>query len=270
MAGRPKKSLGQNFLTDAHYQREVAEAVRLQEGDTLLEIGPGRGAITQHLVERAKHFVAVELDDELAPELQARYAHLDHVEIIHGDFMQFDARSVCDDPARLVVIGNIPYNITTPILFKLLEVPRPRELLLMVQREVANRIVASPGKRSYGALAVGVQIVAEPSIVVQVPARAFRPVPKVDSSLVRIVPLRPPPLSATVERRVRGVTRAAFQWRRKQLQKILRSHSELGLSPDAVAEVAARTGWDLSRRPETLSPDDFIQLAGLVHEVRRA
>lgn len=269
MTSRPKKSLGQHFLIDSHYQREIADAVRLKAGDTLLEIGPGRGAITRHLVERAERFVAVELDRELAPALQERYAHLDHVEIIHGDFMEFDPLSVCDDPIQLVVIGNIPYNITTPILFKLLEVPRPRELLLMVQREVANRIVASPGERAYGALAVGVQIVADPSVVVEVPARAFSPVPKVDSSVVRIVPRRPEPLSPERERGVRGVTRAAFQWRRKQLQKILRSHPDLGLSRDAVAQVAARTGWDLSRRPETLSPDEFVHLSGVVRDLRR-
>jgi 16S rRNA (adenine1518-N6/adenine1519-N6)-dimethyltransferase len=268
MAGRPKKSLGQNFLTDTHYQREIVDAVQLEPGDTLLEIGPGRGALTRHLVERAERFIAVELDNDLAPALQERYAEVDHVQIVHGDFMGFDLASACDDPARLVVIGNIPYNITTPILFKLLQEPRPRELLLMVQREVANRIVSEPGARSYGALAVGVQIVAEASVVVQVPATAFRPVPKVESSVVRIVPIRPAPLSLEIERRVRVLTRAAFQWRRKQLQKILRSHPDLGLSPEALNQVVARTGWDLSRRPETLSPAEFIRLSGVVHELR--
>jgi 16S rRNA (adenine1518-N6/adenine1519-N6)-dimethyltransferase len=268
MAGRPKKSLGQNFLTDTNYQRKIVDAVRLEPGDTLLEIGPGRGAMTTHLVQRAERFVGVELDDALAPALQERFAHLDHVQIVHGDFMDFDPMSVCDDAARLVVVGNIPYNITTPILFKLLKRPRPRELLLMVQREVANRIVAAPGVRAYGALAVGVQIVAEASLVLEVPAKAFRPVPKVDSSVVRVIPLRPEPLSTVVERRVRTLTRAAFQWRRKQLQKILRDHPDLGLSPAALAELADRTGWDLSRRPETFSPGEFIRLSGVVHELR--
>jgi len=263
---RPRKSLGQNFLTDPNTQRRIVDAIELREGDTLLEIGPGRGALTRHLVERAERLVAVELDDRLADELEARWGHRDNVRIVRGDFLDYDLSDACDDPERLVVVGNIPYNITTPILFKLLERPRPRDLLLMVQKEVADRIVAEPGGSDFGALAVGVQVVARPQVEFGVPRGAFKPVPRVDSSVVRVTPIRPEPLSRDEEIAVRRVTRAAFQWRRKQLQKILRSHPSLALSPEALERVEADTGWDLRRRPETLTPGDFVRLAGLVRE----
>jgi len=265
---RPRKSLGQNFLIDRNIQEKIVDAIELRDGDTLLEIGPGRGALTEHLARRADRLVAVELDERLVDDLRKRFGHDDHLRIVQGDFLAYDLSEACDDPERLVVVGNIPYNITTPIVFKLLERPRPRELLVMVQKEVAERIVAGAGGSDFGALAVGVQTVAGAVIEFEVPRRAFRPVPRVDSALVRITPIRPAPLSAEEETRVRTLTRSAFQWRRKQLQKILRSHPDLGLSRGALRALEEKTGWDLRRRPETLTPEDFVRLAGLVRDLR--
>ena len=265
---RPKRSLGQNFLVDPNIRRKIVGALELGERDTLLEIGPGRGALTDHLARVAGRLVAVELDDDLAADLGDRFAGCPNVEIVHRDFLAFDLHGLSEAPEHLVVVGNIPYNITTPILFKLLQPPRPREILIMVQREVADRIVAVPGTPAYGALAVGVQIVADAEIVFRVPRGAFRPVPKVDSAVVRIVPHRPPRLVAEEEAAVRSVTRAVFQWRRKQLQKTLRSHPELGLTPVQVERVAAQTGWDLTRRPETLSPREIVRLTQAVSAQR--
>ena len=162
------------------------------------------------------------------------------------------------------MIGNIPYNITTPILFHLLKRPRPALILLMVQKEVAERLVAPPGTSEYGALAVGVRTVASVERVLDVPRGAFRPVPGVDSTVVRIRPMAPPPLRPDEEARLRTLTRAAFQWRRKQMQKILRDHPDLSLSTEALATLQQATGADFARRPETFSPEDFLRFSGLI------
>jgi 16S rRNA (adenine1518-N6/adenine1519-N6)-dimethyltransferase len=161
----------------------------------------------------------------------------------------------------LKVVGNIPYNITTPILFHLLERPRPREILLMIQKEVGERILSPPGRSAYGALSVGVRSVARVERVLKVPASAFRPVPAVDSVVLRIRPLRPESLTPGEEGALRDLTRMAFQQRRKQFQAILRNHREAGLSKEEVKALEECTGFDLRGRPETFSPEDFITLS---------
>ncbi len=261
---RAKKSLGQNFLVDPNLQRKIVEAVDPTPGDTLLEIGPGRGALTRHLVGRVGRLIMVELDDALAATLEAEWGIRPDVEVRHEDFLKTDLETVSEDPSDLLVVGNIPYNITAPIIFKLLERPRPRDILLMVQREVADRLVAPAGTTEYGALSVGVRSVAAVESVLRVPRTAFRPQPRVDSSVVRITPTVPAPLSLEEETALRDLTRAAFQWRRKQLQKTLREHGDLGLSRDSVDRIARETGWDLTRRPETLEPEDFVRLSKLL------
>ncbi len=263
---RAKKSLGQNFLVDQNLQRKIVETLDPSSADAVLEIGPGRGALTRHLVGLVGRLVLVELDDELAGTLEAEWGDRPDVDVRHQNFLETDLTTVCEDPSELLVVGNIPYNITAPIIFKLLERPRPREILLMVQREVADRLVAGAGTSEYGALSVGVRSVAGVESVLRVPRTAFRPQPRVDSSVVRITPTVPPPLSVEEEMSLRNLTRAAFQWRRKQLQKTLREHSDLRLSRTSVDRIARETGWDLTRRPETLEPGDFVRLSTLVRE----
>ena len=224
---RAKKSLGQNFLVDVGLQRKIVEALDCSRTDTVLEIGSGRGALTRHLVGRAGHVVLVELDDRLAGALRDEWGTRSDVDVLHQDFLELDWAAVVPDPTELLVVGNIPYNITAPIIFKLLERPRPRDIVLMVQREVADRLAAEPDKGDYGALTVGVRCIASVEKVLRVPRTAFRPVPGVDSTVVRITPFTPPPLSADEERSLRVLTRAAFTWRRKQVQKILRDHEAL-------------------------------------------
>ena len=261
---RAKRSLGQNFLVDGNLQRKIVDALSCSPTDTVLEIGPGHGALTRHLIGRVGHLVLVELDDRLAEELQREWGDRTDVELHHRDFLELDLASVAVDPSELTVVGNIPYNITAPVVFKLLERPRPREILLMVQREVSDRLLAEPGTSEYGAMTVGVRSVAEVERILSAPRGAFRPIPRVDSAVVRIRPMAPPPISADEERSLRALTRAAFQWRRKQLQKILRDHDDLRLDHRQVDGIAAETGWDLTRRPETLSPEEFIRLSSLV------
>ena len=257
---RAKRSLGQNFLIDPNLQRAIVEAIEPDPSDEVLEIGPGRGALTRYLAARVGRLILAELDRELAAKLREEYAETPAVRVIEGDFLDLTLEEVSTDPARLKVIGNIPYNITTPILFSLLERrPRPLLIVLMVQREVADRIVAAAGSKTYGALAVGVQSVAEAERVLNVSRRAFRPTPDVDSTVVRIVPHQPPRLTSETESDLRELTRRAFGQRRKQFQRIIRDG--YGLDRAAVEELEHRTGMDLRQRPETFPAARFIDLA---------
>lgn len=260
--GRAKRSLGQNFLVDPNLRRKIAAAVGAGEGDQVLEIGAGRGALTDHLVQAGAVLTAVELDDELAPELAARHRHDPRVRIVHGDILSLDLPRLTADWSATRVAGNIPYNITTPIIFKLLRFPFPADIVLTVQAEVGARILAPPGSRTYGALTVGVAVHAEVSLVCRVPRGAFRPVPRVDSVALRITPHAPQRVDAEAARRVRILTRAAFSWRRKQLGRILRRHPDLRCPQAEVERVLAERSLPASIRPEQLSPDDFIALSG--------
>jgi 16S rRNA (adenine1518-N6/adenine1519-N6)-dimethyltransferase len=261
---RPRRSLGQNFLVDRGIQARIVEAVTRVPGGGLLEIGPGKGALTEGLVALGDPLVLVELDADLAQAHRERWADAPHVSVLERDILEVDLADVVPDPSRLSVVGNIPYNITTPILFHLLERPRPAHLLLMVQREVADRLLAEPGPGGYGALTVGVRTVARVERVLNVPAGAFRPRPRVDSSVVRITPLRPEPLEPREERDLRTLTRALFQWRRKQLAKSLRDHPDLGLPRERVEEILEGLGLEPRTRPEELGPEAFVALSRAV------
>lgn len=256
--GRAKKSLGQNFLVDANLQHKIVDALHAGPDDEVLEIGPGRGALTRHLVDRVRRLVLVELDDDLAVALAERYGARDDVVVVHADVLAVPIDEHLRDVEDALVVGNIPYNITSPIIFKLLEPPRPRDIVLMVQEEVADRIVAPVGTKAYGALSVGVRAVAEARKLFRVGRGAFRPVPGVDSAIIRITPR---PEASDAEPELRTVVRAAFQWRRKQLRKILRDHPDLGLPDAEVDRVLAAVGVEGTVRPERLSPEQFVQLA---------
>lgn len=264
---RAKKSLGQNFLVDPNAQRRIVEALDARPNDEVLEIGPGHGALTDHLAGRVGRLVLVELDDQLAAALTARFADQASVQVVHADVLTVAPDAVLRDVGRARVVGNIPYNITTPILFHLLDArPRPERIVLMVQREVADRILAEPGGKTYGALSVGVRAVADAKRVLHVKRGAFRPVPDVDSTVVLITPHRPPRLSPDEEADLRVLTRETFGRRRKQLGTTLRSAPEYGLDVEALESLATSTGIDMRRRPETLSPEEFVTLARALRE----
>lgn len=262
---RAKRSLGQNFLIDPNLQRKIVETIEPAADDEILEIGPGRGALTRHLAGRVRRLVLVELDDQLAAQLISQYQNEPSVEVVHRDVLALELEEISAHPEQLKVIGNIPYNITTPILFHLLERrPRPARIVLMIQREVADRIVAEPGTRSYGALAVAVQTIAHVERVLHVSRNAFRPVPDVESTVIRITPFAPPPLAPEMEQALRSLTRIAFGQRRKQFQRILRDALNLDLEQISALEHAA--GLDLTARPETFPHTDFIRLAELLRK----
>jgi 16S rRNA (adenine1518-N6/adenine1519-N6)-dimethyltransferase len=262
--GRPKRSLGQNFLVDRGIAARIVEAAGVRAGEVVLEIGPGRGALTEGLADATDRaggrLVLVELDDLLAEELRERFRDRPHVAVLHRDILSVPLSEVTPDVGALKVVGNIPYNVTSSILFHLLTPPRPREIFLMVQKEVAERIMAEPGSSEFGALTVGVRAVAQVEGVLRVSPGAFRPRPRVDSRVIRILPHHPPRMTGEEEAALRDLTRALFQWRRKQLGKILRDHPDLGLSPEGAERLAAAAGAAVTDRPETVSPDGFIAM----------
>lgn len=263
--GRPKRSLGQNFLVDANARRKIVAAALTGPDGPVLEIGPGRGALTEALARRGVRLYAVELDDALAATLAARYAGDPRVDVVHGDVLRVDLAAVTGDWSATRVLGNIPYNITTPIVFRLLTPPCPSEIVIAVQSEVADRMLASPGSKTYGALSVGVALAARAKRLFNVPRTAFRPVPRVDSTVVRLTPL-PASRSASKDAAAartaaRVLVRAAFSWRRKQIGTILARHPDLNLTPDTAARVLESRSLSPRTRPEQLSPDDFAALA---------
>jgi 16S rRNA (adenine1518-N6/adenine1519-N6)-dimethyltransferase len=258
---RAKKSLGQNFLVDPGYQQRIVQALEAEARDTVVEIGPGPGALTRHLAGTVSRLVLVELDDRFAAALAEQYRDRADVTVLHQDVLTVDFSALNVPAAELAVVGNIPYNITTPLIFHLLRPgQRAARIVLMIQREVADRILAAPGSRLYGALSVGVRIVAAVERLFNVPRGAFRPAPNVDSTVLRLRPFRPPLLSSEQEDDVRSLTRTAFGWRRKQLRKILRDAPAYGLDADGLADIEG-AGFDLQARPETLAPERFVALS---------
>jgi 16S rRNA (adenine1518-N6/adenine1519-N6)-dimethyltransferase len=256
-----RKALSQHFLIDPNLQRKIVEALDPLPGDRVLEIGPGTGALTRHLVGRVGHLMLVELDEALAAELRREYEGREEVEVIQGDALEIPVSELARG-AALKVIGNIPYAITTPLIFHLLDGrPRPQLIVLTVQREVADRLTARPGSKDYGALTAGVQAVARVQALFPISRQAFRPRPEVNSMVVNIVPQTPPPLSQEHEQAFRQLTRAAFSRRRKQMQKVLRQAPEYGLSGKEAEALLASLGIDPSTRPDALPVVDYIRLA---------
>jgi 16S rRNA (adenine1518-N6/adenine1519-N6)-dimethyltransferase len=258
---RPRRSLGQNFLVDGNIQRAIVDALEPGATDEVLEIGPGRGALTRHLAGRVHRLTVIEKDPVLAAQLERQLAGTTGLSMIVADALRTPP-AVAGDPERLKIIGNIPYNITSPLLFHLLDRPhRPALIVIMVQAEVADRILARPGTGEYGALSVGVRAVAHVERVMRVGRDAFRPRPGVDSAVLRITPIRPFPLTAQEEDDLRSLTRTAFAWRRKQLGHTLRAAPGYGLDEHAVEHVVAAAGAAPRDRAETLDPAAFIRLA---------
>lgn len=269
---RPKKRLGQNFLRDASVIAKIIEAAELSPDDQVLEIGPGRGVLTSELAPRAGKVVAVELDRHLKEDFldPLEQAH-ESLAVIYQDFLKTPWEELPFEAGKPVkVVANIPYYITTPILMKLLQAPRvekeplsdvtPRaeRILLMVQWEVAKRLTAPPGNKDFGSLSLFAQYAAEVSVVTKVPAGAFRPVPEVDSAVVKLVPRRTPPVEVKTPAVLFRIIRGAFQQRRKTLQNGLMG---AGFLREDLATAAQATGIDLGRRAESLSLAEFAALA---------
>ena len=250
------KRFGQHFLTDQSALEAIADAVSAREGETIIEIGPGRGALTDVLASRGNPLIAIEIDRALATGLTERYASSPHVTIVERDVLDVDLSSLMSGP--FVVAGNVPYYITTPILFHVLRPPYPRHAVFLVQKEVAERMISPPGSKSYGALSANVQAIATAKILRDVPPGAFRPPPKVHSSVVRVVPRADPIIERNEVDAFRRFVQALFGMRRKQLRNSLRSASQL--SADEALAVLEEARIDPMLRAESLSPSQLALL----------
>lgn len=253
---KPRKWLGQHFLTDPRILGRIADVLAITKDDTVVEIGPGRGALTEQLVARAKRVVAIEIDRDLAKLLREKYAGDERVTVIENDVLDVNLGEAAGGP--YLVAGNVPYNITTPILFHALEFPRAARAVYLVQREVAERVVAAPASENYGALSANLQALASAELVFKVAAGAFTPPPKVESAVLRITPRADPLVSADEEAPFRAMVVGAFGFRRKQMQRVVR---ELwGLGAVEAAEILERAEIEPTARPEVLTPLDFARL----------
>ncbi len=256
---RADKKLGQNFLQDPLVLGSIASAAEIQPTDTVLEIGPGLGSLTRYLAVSARQVVAVELDLDLIPPLQMVTKPYDNIHIVHGDILKISPKELIQAPGYLVV-ANIPYYITSAIIRHLLEnEPKPRRIVLTIQKEVADRICAKPGDMSL--LALSVQIYGEPRIAKRIPANAFFPAPKVDSAVLCVdiyaAPKIPPELLDTFFKLIK----AGFSQKRKTLRNSL--SAGLHLAAPEVESLLVNAGIDPMRRAETLSIEEWQMLCKL-------
>ncbi|MGH7631119.1 MAG: 16S rRNA (adenine(1518)-N(6)/adenine(1519)-N(6))-dimethyltransferase RsmA [Gemmatimonadales bacterium] len=254
---RTNKRLGQHFLTDPRILGRIADAVEATPFDTVIEIGPGPGGLTAELARRAGRVIAIEKDRDLAAALAGRWPN---VTVVEGDALTVDWRAAAGPVSGYRVAGNIPYNITSPLLDKALAPPRPAVIAFLVQREVAERVAARPGTTAYGALSVGVQAAASVESVFRVGAGAFTPPPQVDSALLRLRPHGTPLVADHALGPFRRLVTGLFGFRRKQLLRGLRELT--GWPAERCAAMLARAGLDPAARPETLAPLAFAALCG--------
>ena len=260
------KSMGQNFLIEDWVPRDIAEAADLDESCAVLEIGPGIGPLTNQLALRAGKVAAIELDRSLLPILAETMAPHNNVEIIPGDAMKLDLANLVHekfDGLTAKACANLPYNITTPVITKLLESGCFQSITVMIQKEVAQRICAAPGSSDCGAFSLFCQYHAECSLLFEVPADCFLPAPKVTSAVIQLIPRSTPPVDAAPDQLFRLI-KAAFAQRRKTLLNGLSSAYGSRYSKEQLRQFIVGTGLDESVRGERLSLEDFSKLAKLL------
>ena len=252
------KKLGQNFLIKRGIVDEIVHAAELTPGEPVLEVGPGIGTLTQGLAQSGADVTAIELDRRLLEVLDTTLASYDNVPIVHGDVLKLDVPTIMNHKP-FKVVANLPYYITTPIIMSLLESKLPIErLVVMVQKEVALRMVAKPGTKDYGALSVAVQYYTEPDIVLDVPPKSFLPAPAVTSSVIRCVLRDKPPVDVIDEKLFFRVVKAGFAQRRKTFANTMKT---TGLSKDRIEELLAKANIDGQRRGETFTLQEFADVA---------
>ena len=260
-----KKRYGQNFLIDKRVLERIIEGSEITKEDTVLEIGPGIGTLTQALCEAAGRVIAVEIDKDMLPLLSENLADYDNYEIINDDILKVDLASLLGDGTRVKVAANLPYYITTPIIMQLLENKLPiASITVMVQKEVADRMQAKPGGKDYGALTLAVQYYSEAEIIANVPPNCFIPRPGVDSAVIRLSCYDKPPVQAEDEKKLFEIIKAAFAQRRKTLANALRNYPGLGLSREEIEAALTEMGLGTDIRGERLSLKEFAKLTDLL------
>jgi len=253
---RPRKRLGQHFLGDMQIARQIVDLAALSTTDRAIEIGPGLGALSDVLVQRVRDLWLVEIDPELVQHLRAKYGTLPHVRVVQADALRVDFAAMLGPGSPAVVVANLPYNVATPVLAALLTQANSfARMVLMLQREVVQRLVAQPGSKAYAALSVLTQYAARVRPALRVGPQAFVPRPKVESEVVIVEPYRQPPVAVADAQLFRRLIKTVFSQRRKQL-----SNSVRALGVDAAAALL-QAGIQAARRPETLSLAEFAALA---------
>jgi len=255
---KARKRFGQNFLRDPGVIQRIVDSIAVKSDDNLVEIGPGQGAITGLLLTKADSLNVVELDRDLIPILLAQFANYKGFTIHQADALKFDFTELYQPGRPLRIVGNLPYNISTPLIFHLLALgDRVRDMHFMLQKEVVERMAAVPGNKDYGRLTIMTQYHCQVSQLFNVPPECFVPQPKVESAIVRLVPKTAISVPAADVALLDKLVAAAFQQRRKTLRNALRNWcssedlEQLSINPTA--------------RPETLSPEDYVALANLCH-----
>ncbi len=257
---KPRKELGQNFLINVRAAKRIVDLLSLHPSETVLEIGGGRGDLTVHLLAAGTQVITVEYDQQLVARLRERFADQPRLEIVQGDILRFDAAAVLGSECAAKLVGNLPYNITSPILEWIIERRRMfPELVIMVQKEVAARIAAQPGSKNFGSLTVFVQLFYEATRAFDLRPGSFFPAPKVSSSVVHLTRRSQSLVSDADFPALRRLTAACFRWRRKQLLRILRQ--EYQLTPEVAEDLCRRAGIGPTQRPEQLAVTDFVALA---------
>lgn len=259
------KSLGQNFLIDKNIIDKIIDGAGIGADDTVIEIGPGIGVITAEAAKRAKKVIAVEIDRSLIPILEETLSEFDNVTVLNRDVLKVDISELTagECPQNIKIMGNLPYYITTPIIMKLLEEQvKADSITVMMQKEVADRIKASPGSKAYGALSVTVQYYCSVEKVADVPKGVFIPQPKVDSTVLKLNLRNEKPVKPADEKVFFNCVKAAFSQRRKTLLNSMQTLQ--GVSKELIREVLEASGIQTNRRAETLTIEEFAKIANEV------
>lgn len=258
---RANKKLGQNFLISDDIVNQIILEAEVSKEDTIIEIGPGLGALTAKLAENAKEVIAIELDDNMINVLTERFSLYQNVQIIHGDVLKVNLRELINDKSSVKVVANLPYYITTPIVMKLLEDKlNIEQITVMVQKEVGERFTATPNGKEYGAITVSINYYTEPAIVIDVPRDNFNPVPDVDSCVVNLK-VRKEHIELKNEKLFFKVIKAAFSQRRKNIGNSLMG---IGKSKQEIKEMLDELGIDSNLRAENLPIETFAKISDYI------
>lgn len=265
-----QKRFGQNFLIDGRVIDKIIAAADITREDTVLEIGPGIGTMTQYLAEAAGQVIAVEIDKNLLPVLEETLAEYDNVTVINNDILKVDINELIKGKTdKVKVVANLPYYITTPIIMGLFENHVPAEsITVMVQKEVADRMQSGPGSKDYGALSLAVQYYAQPYIVANVPPNCFMPRPNVGSAVIRLTSWDNPPVTVKDEKQMFKLIRASFNQRRKTLQNGINNSPELSFTKEQVVEALKAMELSESVRGEALTLEQFAKLSDLLDDMK--
>lgn len=267
-----QKKFGQNFLIDSNVLESIIRGAEITKDDFVLEIGPGIGTMTQYLCEAARQVVAVEIDKMLIPILEDTLSEYDNVEVINQDVLKVDIKSLAEEKNNgkpIMVVANLPYYITTPIIMGLFESGVPIDsITIMVQKEVADRMQTGPGSKDYGALSLAVQYYATAKVILNVSATCFMPRPNVDSAVIKLTRHKEPTVNVADEKLMFKIIRASFNQRRKTLVNGLKNSPELSFSKEQIVKAVEKIGKPETIRGEALTLEEFAELANAFTELK--